>query len=59
LPIVQRVTERQHLALHDAVLQDRVRPFELRADLAIDVTEATAPSQISVVASGKDRRVSR
>jgi carbon monoxide dehydrogenase subunit G len=57
LPIIEEVTEREHLARYDAVLRDRVGPFLLRADLAIKVTEATEPSQISVEASGEDRQV--
>ena len=57
LPIIERVTERQHLARYDAVLQDRVGPFRLRADLAIEVTEASEPTHISVEATGEDRQV--
>ena len=57
LSILEKVTERERLAAYDAVLQDRVGPFRLRADLAIKVTEATEPSVLSVQASGEDRQV--
>jgi carbon monoxide dehydrogenase subunit G len=57
LPIIEEVTERERLALYDAVLHDRVGPFRLRADLTIKVTEAVEPTQISVEAAGEDRQV--
>jgi carbon monoxide dehydrogenase subunit G len=57
LSILERVTERERLAAYDAVLQDRVGPFRLRADLAIKVTEATEPSILAVQAAGEDRQV--
>lgn len=55
--ILEQVTERERLASYDAVLQDRVGPFRLRADLAIKVTEATEPSRIAIQAAGEDRQV--
>lgn len=57
LPILEQVTERERLAAYDAVLQDRVGPFRLRADLAIKVTAATEPSLLAIEAAGEDRQV--
>ena len=57
LPILEQVTERQPMARYDAVLQDRVGPFRLRADLAIEVTEATEPTRLAIQAAGEDRQV--
>src|SRR5690606_8752115 len=48
---------REPLAAYDAVLQDRVGPFRLRADLAITVTEATEPTRLAIAAAGEDRQV--
>ena len=57
LPILEHVTEREPLAAYDAVLQDRVGPFRLRADVAITVTEATEPTRLAIAAAGEDRQV--
>jgi uncharacterized protein len=57
LPVLEKVTEREPLAAYDAVLQDRVGPFRLRADLAIKVTAANEPTLLAIEASGEDRQV--
>jgi carbon monoxide dehydrogenase subunit G len=57
LSILENVVERSPLAAYDAVLQDRVGPFRLRADLAITVTEASEPTRLAITAAGEDRQV--
>jgi uncharacterized protein len=55
--IIDDVVELEPLARYTAVLMDKVGPFKLRADLAIDVPEAEAPRRIRIVAAGEDRQV--
>jgi carbon monoxide dehydrogenase subunit G len=55
--IVHSVTEIRHLERYKAVLQDKVGPFKLRADLAISVTVELDGRRVSVSASGRDRAV--
>jgi carbon monoxide dehydrogenase subunit G len=55
--IVHSVTEVRHLERYKAVLQDKVGPFKLRADLAISVTVEVSGHRVSVSASGRDRAV--
>jgi carbon monoxide dehydrogenase subunit G len=62
LPILHEVVELAPLAHYRAVLQDKVGPFALKADLDIDVVEAQEPSdvtagRIAVKAAGEDRQV--
>jgi carbon monoxide dehydrogenase subunit G len=57
LPILHEVVEREHLAAYDAVLQDKVGPFALKADLSIIVVELVEEQLISVRAKGEDRQV--
>jgi carbon monoxide dehydrogenase subunit G len=57
LSILEDVVERSPLAAYDAVLQDRVGPFRLRADLAITVSEASEPTRLAITAAGEDRQV--
>ena len=55
--IVHSVAELQRLERYKAVLQDKVGPFKLRADLAISVTVEDEGRRVSVSASGRDRAV--
>jgi len=55
--IVHSVSELQHLERYRAVLQDKVGPFKLRADLAISVTVEEDGRRVSVSAAGRDRAV--
>ncbi|MGH3662030.1 MAG: CoxG family protein [Micromonosporaceae bacterium] len=55
--IVHNTTEVAHLERYTAVLQDRVGPFSLRADLGIDVKVPQPERVIEVSAQGEDRQV--
>ena len=55
--IVRDVTEHQHLSHYSAVLEDRMGPFKLRADLEVTVTSVVEGSRITVRADGEDRQV--
>lgn len=57
LSILHSVTERDPLVAYDAVLQDRVGPFALKADVTIDVVEVVELKRIAVRATGEDRQV--
>lgn len=56
--IVHDATEIARLEKYTAVLMDRLGPFRLRADLAIDVCEVLPGEHIRVRANGEDRQVS-
>lgn len=56
--IVSDATEIAPLEKYTAVLTDRLGPFKLRADLAIEVSEMVPGEHIRVRASGEDRQVS-
>jgi carbon monoxide dehydrogenase subunit G len=55
--IVHSATELERLKSYTAVLEDRVGPFHLRADLSISVDVLEEGSAIHVEASGQDRAV--
>ena len=55
--IVHETVEVERLATYTAVLQDRIGPFKLRADLAIEVSVPEEHGEIQVHASGRDRAV--
>ena len=55
--IVHDVKELSHLDKYTAVLEDRVGPFRLRADLSVDVAVPEGGVRIDVSASGRDRAV--
>lgn len=57
LPILHSVAEVEPLARYKAVLEDKVGPFALRADLGIDVVAMDEPVQVAVQARGEDRQV--
>jgi carbon monoxide dehydrogenase subunit G len=55
--IVHQTVEVERLSNYTAVLQDRIGPFKLRADLDIAVTVPDEYAEIHVYASGRDRSV--
>lgn len=55
--ILHDVKEIEHLDTYSAVLEDRVGPFKLRADLAVDVTVPEEGVRVEVSAAGRDRAV--
>jgi carbon monoxide dehydrogenase subunit G len=55
--IVHDVVELSRLEKYTAVLQDRVGPFKLRADLDITAHVVTDGREIELQASGRDRAV--
>ena len=57
LPIVRDVRELEPMARYTAVLEDRVGPFALRADLAVTVTADPQQRRLRVAATGEDRQV--
>lgn len=57
LPILHSVAEVEPLARYEAVLEDKVGPFALRADLGINVVALDEPVEVAVQARGEDRQV--
>ena len=57
LPILHSVAEVEPLARYEAVLEDKVGPFALRADLGIEVVTMDEPTEVAVRARGEDRQV--
>ena len=57
LSIVRDVKEVEAMRRYSAVLEDRVGPFALRADLGIDVTADAAARRLGVRAAGEDRQI--
>lgn len=57
LKVVRDVRELEPLRRYATVLEDRVGPFALRADLAIEVTADEAARRLHVSGSGEDRQV--
>lgn len=57
LPILHSVAEIEPLARYEAVLEDKVGPFALRADLGIEVVALDEPVEVAVRARGEDRQV--
>jgi carbon monoxide dehydrogenase subunit G len=55
--ILHSAQEIDHLKTYTAVLEDKVGPFALRADLAIEVKVLTEGAAVDVVASGRDRAI--
>lgn len=55
--IVHDVEEITHLESYTAVLQDRVGPFKLRADLKVTAEVLEPGRRIHIAASGRDRQV--
>ncbi len=57
LPVVRDLKELEPLRRYSTVLEDRVGPFAMRADLAIDVSADEAARTLHVSGSGEDRQV--
>jgi carbon monoxide dehydrogenase subunit G len=57
LSIVGEIREVEPLARYGAVLEDRVGPFRLRADLTVTVSVDRDTRTLHVAASGEDRQV--
>lgn len=57
LPVLHSVTEVEPLSAYEAVLEDKVGRFALRADLRIDVVTVDEPVELAVRARGEDRQV--
>jgi carbon monoxide dehydrogenase subunit G len=55
--LIHSVTELERLKSYTAVLEDRVGPFNLRADLSISVDVVEEGTAIHVEASGRDRAI--
>lgn len=58
ISIVNSLKEHAPLDSYTAVLEDRLGPFRLRADLDIDVIGIVEDEEITARASGEDRQVS-
>ncbi len=57
LPVVRDLKEVEPLRKYATVLEDKVGPFALRADLAIDVSADQAQRRLHVSGSGEDRQI--
>ena len=57
LSIVRDVQEREPLRRYRAVLEDRVGPFAMRADLEVTVEADAATRRLHVAAAGEDRQI--
>lgn len=57
LPIVGEVREIEPMRRYSAVLEDRMGPFALRADLSVTVDPVAIDRRLRVSASGEDRQV--
>lgn len=57
LSIVRDVKEQEPLRHYTAMLEDRVGPFALRADLGVEVAADAAERRLHVAAAGEDRQV--
>ncbi len=55
--VVGAVRELEPLRAYTAVLEDRMGPFRLRADLVVDVTELVEGRTVRLRAAGEDRQV--
>jgi len=55
--VVGEVTEHEHLARYSTVLEDRLGPFKLRADLEVLVTAFSEHEFVTIRADGEDRQV--
>lgn len=57
ISVLDEAQELEHLARYEAHLMDRLGMFSLRADLAIEVTEHSAPHYLRARAAGEDRQM--
>lgn len=57
ISIVGDVYENEHLKSYNAVLEDRLGPFRLRADLDIRISDVVEGYRLHAHAEGEDRQV--
>jgi carbon monoxide dehydrogenase subunit G len=57
LPVVRDLREVEPLQRYTTVLEDRLGPFAMRADLQIDVAADASQHRLRVSGAGEDRRV--
>ncbi|HYK98705.1 MAG TPA: SRPBCC domain-containing protein [Candidatus Acidoferrales bacterium] len=57
LSVVRDLKEVERMTRYTTVLEDRVGPFAMRADLAIDVVADEAHRTLKVSGSGEDRQI--
>ena len=57
LTVVRDLKELEPRRRYTTLLEDRVGPFAMRADLAIDVTVDDAARKLHVAGSGEDRQI--
>ena len=57
LKVVRDLREVEPMRRYTTVLEDRVGPFAMRADLAIDVTADDAAKRLTVSGAGEDRQI--
>ncbi len=57
LPVVRDLREVEPLRRYTTVLEDRLGPFAMRADLRIDVTADAPQHRLRVSGAGEDRQV--
>jgi len=57
LSIVRNVEEHESLRRYGAVLEDRVGPFAMRADLDVTVAADSEARRLQVAAAGEDRQI--
>jgi len=55
--VIGSVTEIEHLAKYSAVLEDRMGPFSMKADLDVVVTDLQPQKSITIRADGEDRQI--
>ncbi len=55
--VVGDVIEQEHLSRYTAVLEDRLGPFRMKADLDVVVTAFDLHDSISIRADGEDRQI--
>ena len=57
LKVVRDLKEVEPMRRYTTVLEDRLGPFAMRADLAIDVTADEAAKRLKVSGAGEDRQI--
>jgi carbon monoxide dehydrogenase subunit G len=57
LTVVRDLKEVERMKRYTTVLEDRIGPFALRADLAIDVAADPAARRLHVSGAGEDRQI--
>lgn len=57
ISVLSEIREIEPLSRYHALLQDRLGPFKLRADLDIEITDVEEQSKLRARASGQDRQL--